>query len=124
MPAITSGLKQLLEDNVLGLATLAPDGTPHVIAVACCQVVGNRVIISNSHIQDTVVNLQHNPAATIVVWYRDWETICVGFELKGKAKNFTKGPWLDLVKNLPDNAGYDIRSAIVFTVSKIKQLLS
>lgn len=60
----------------------------------------------------------------MVLWNQDWEKSCVGFELIGKAKNYTSGKWLEYVKDLPDNKGYNISSAIVVNIKKIKKLLS
>lgn len=52
------------------------------------------------------------------------EKACFGYEFIGKAKNYTKGKWFEYVRNLPDNKGYKIVSAIVVEVTKIKKLLS
>ena len=58
------------------------------------------------------------------VWNKDWGKARIGFELSGKAKNFTSGKWFDFVCSMPDNKGYKINSAIVVTVTRIKKLLS
>lgn len=124
MSIITSGIKKLIEDNALALATISKNGRPHNIAVACCKVFGNKIIISNSHIKETIKNIKNNKQVSLVVWHKDWEKVCIGFELKGRAENINTGKWFDFVCNLPDNEGYDIKSAIVVTVLKIKKLLS
>lgn len=124
MTEISSGLKKLIEDNALALATISADGFPHNIAVACCKVVDDKIVISNSHIYETIVNLSVNNHISLAVWHKDWEDVFVGFEIKGSAENFTEGKWLDFVKKLPENDGYDIKSAIVITVESIKKLLS
>lgn len=124
MGLITSGLKELIEKNALALATAGADSQPHNIAVAYCLVRDDKIIISNSHIVESIDNLKNNPKVSLAVWHKDWEDVCVGFEIKGEAENCTTGPWFDLVKNLPENEGYDIKSAIVVTVKEIKKLLS
>lgn len=118
------GVKHLIENNALAFSSIDGDGCPHNIAVACCKVVGDQIIISNSHIHETIKNLEFNKNVSLAVWHKDWENVCVGFEIKGVAENFTSGDWLEFAKKLPDNEGYNIKSAIVVTVSIVKKLLS
>ncbi len=124
MSLITPGIKKLIEDNALALATTGKNNQPHVIAVAYCKVFGDQIIISNAHIKETIKNLLINNKVSLAVWHKDWEKVSIGFELLGTGNNVTKGKWFEFVKNMPDNKGYDIKSAIVVKVSKIKKLLS
>jgi len=121
---ITSGLKKLIESNAMGLATVGKNGKPHNIAVAYVKVVEDRIVISNSHIKESIKNIEQNENVALVVWNKEWEKACVGYEFIGKAKNHTSGKWFDFVCNMPDNEGYKINSAIVVTVTKIKELKS
>ncbi|MGW8185093.1 MAG: pyridoxamine 5'-phosphate oxidase family protein [Candidatus Moraniibacteriota bacterium] len=121
---ITLGIKKLIESNALGLATVGKNGKPHNIAVAYVKVEGDNVIISNAHIFESIKNIEKNNNVSLVVWNKEWETACVGFEIVGKAKNYTSGKWFEYVCALPDNEGYKIISAIVVKVAKIKKLLS
>ncbi len=121
---ISSGLQKFIESNVIGFATVGKNGKPHNIAVACVKVVEDKIIISNTHIKESIKNLKSNANVSLVVWNKEWERACVGFELIGKAKNYTEGRWLEHANGLPDNEGYKIISAIVVRVVKIKKLLS
>jgi uncharacterized pyridoxamine 5'-phosphate oxidase family protein len=121
---ISPGLKKFIEANAIGLATAGPNGKPHAIAVAYVKVAEDKIVITNSHIKESVKNITTNDNVALVVWNKEWEKACVGFELSGKAKNYTSGKWFDFVKNMPENKGYRIRSAIVVKVTKIKKLLS
>jgi len=121
---ITPGLKKFIESNAMGLATVGKSGKPHAIAVAYVKVVDGKIVISNSHIKQSIKNIEQNPNVSLVVWNKEWEKACVGYELIGKAKNYTSGKWFDFVCTMPDNEGYKINSAIVVTVTKIKKLLS
>lgn len=121
---ISLSLKKFIESNALGLATINKAGKPHNIAVAYTKVINNQIIISNAHIKESVKNLEHNNNVSLVIWNPEWEKSCVGFELVGQAKNYTTGKWLDYVKKMPENEGYNIKSAIVINVKKIKKLLS
>lgn len=121
---ITPGIKKLIEENVLAFSTVDKNGKPHSIAVACCKVFGNKIIVTNTHIKESLKNIKYNPNVSLVVWNKDWEKACVGFILKGKAIIFDSGMWFEFVKNMPDNEGYDVKSAIVVSITKIKKLLS
>ncbi|TAK96866.1 pyridoxamine 5'-phosphate oxidase family protein [Patescibacteria group bacterium] len=124
MGKITPGIKKLIEKNALGLSTVGKNNRPHSIAVACVKVVGDKVIITNTHIRESLKNIEQNEQVALVVWNKDWEKACVGFELQGKAENHITGKWLDFVKKMPDNEGYDVKSAIVVDISRIKRLVS
>lgn len=121
---ISLGLKKLIEANVLGFATIGRNGKPHNIAVACVKVEGNNIVISNAHIRESIRNIEKNSNVSLVVWNKEWEKACVGFEIIGKASDYTSGKWFDYVCKLSDNEGYKIKSAIVVKVAKIKKLLS
>lgn len=121
---ISHGLKKFIESNAMGLATVGKNGKPHNIAVAYVKVVENKLVISNAHIKESIKNIKQNENVSLVVWNKEWEKACVGYELIGKAKNYTSGKWFDFVCKMPDNEGYKINSAIVVKINKIKKLLS
>ena len=83
---ILPSLKKIIEANALGLATVGKNGKPHNIAVACVKVEGNVIIISNAHIKESIKNIEKNDEVALVVWNKEWEKSCVGFELIGKAR--------------------------------------
>jgi predicted pyridoxine 5'-phosphate oxidase superfamily flavin-nucleotide-binding protein len=121
---ITPGIKKLVEKNVLGFSTVNKNGRSHSIAVACVKVFGNEIVITNTHIKESIRNIKNNKYVSLVVWNKEWEKACIGFGLKGTAKNYESGKWLEFVKNMSENKGYNVKSAIVVNVTKIKKLLS
>jgi len=121
---ITPGIKKLIELNAMSLATINKGGKPHAIAVACVKVVEGKIIITNTHIKESIKNIKYNNNVALAVWNKEWEKACVGFELKGKAEYHKRGKWVNFVKNLPENKGYNIMGAIVVDVKKIKELKS
>lgn len=121
---ISNGFKKFIESNALGLATVSKNGKPHNIAVAYVKVLENKFIILNAHIKQSIKNIDQNPNVSLVVWNNEWEKACVGFEITGKAKNYTSGKWYDYVCALEDNEGLEIKSAIIVTPIKIKELKS
>lgn len=124
MVKITPGIKKLLEKNAIGFSTADKNNNPHLIAVAYVKVSGNEVIITNTHIKESIRNIKNNSSVALVVWNKEWEIACVGFELRGTARNYTSGKWFEFVKDMPENKGYKIKSAIVVKVKKIKRLVS
>ena len=113
-----------MEINAVGFCTIDKKNEPHSIAVASVKVFQNNIVISNINIKESINNIDKNNNVAIVVWNKEWETACIGFELKGKAKNYTFGKWFDFVKKMPENKGYDVKSAIVVKIEKIKKLIS
>lgn len=124
MGVISPGIKKLIEANAASLATVSKAGQPHAIAVACIKVIDDKIVITNTHISETLKNLEINDNVALAVWNREWEKSCVGFEIKGRARYHKSGQWLDYVKNLPDNEGCDVKGAIVIKAVKIKMLKS
>jgi hypothetical protein len=52
----------------------------------------------------------------------DWKENCVGYELKGAAKYFIEGKWVDFIKKIPINEGEPCKGAILVKINKIKIL--
>ena len=121
---ITPGIKKFIEKSAISFSTTDKNKKPHSIAVAYVKVFGNTIIISNSHIKESIKNIEKNKNVALVVWNKKWEKVCIGFELKGVAKNYISGKWYEFVKKIPENDGYEIKSAIVVSVKKIKILRS
>lgn len=119
---ITPGIKKLIETNAMGFSTVDKDGNPHCIAVAYTKVFDDDIIITNVHIKESIANIAKNENVSLAVWNKEWEDVCVGFEIRGVAENQVSGKYFDFVKNMPDNEGYDVKSAIVVHVKKIKKL--
>jgi len=121
---IHSGVKKIIENNAIGMATVDVSGKPHNIAVACCKVFGNKIIISNVHIKKSIENIEKNNFVSLVAWNKEWEKACIGFEIVGTAKSYSNGKWFEFVKKLPDNKDCIIKSAIIITIKKINKLLA
>jgi|GEM_PF-395030 len=120
---INEGMKNLIENNALGFASVDKFGNLHNIAVGFVKVVSeNELVISNNYINETVDNLKLNPNVSLVVWVRDWEKNCVGYELKGVANYFTDGEWIDFIRKIPVNKGESCKGAILVKLNKIKVL--
>lgn len=123
MVDINSGIKKLIEKNALALATIDENGNPHCVAVGYPKVVSkNQIILSVIYIVETIKNIERNNNVALVVWNKNWEEVCEGYELKGKAEYFTSGKWKEFVDNLPENKNESAKGTILITVDKIKKL--
>ena len=121
---INEGIKNIIENNAMGLATVDKIGNPHCIAVGYVKVISkNQLIISDNYLKETLENIKSNPNVSLVVWCSDWKENCVGYELKGKAECFTSGKWIDFIKKIPINKGEPCKGAILVTLNKIKPLI-
>jgi predicted pyridoxine 5'-phosphate oxidase superfamily flavin-nucleotide-binding protein len=120
---INEGMKEMIEKNALGFATVDKNGNPHNIAVGYVKVVSkNELLISDNYFQETSENIKNNSNVSLVVWRSDWEENCVGYELSGKAEYFTSGKWLDAIKKIPENKDAPRKGAILVKLNKMKVL--
>jgi len=113
----------LIEGNALTLATIDENGNPHCVAVGYPKVVSkNQIVLSVIYIVETIKNIERNNNVALVVWNKNWEEVCEGYELKGKAKYFTSGKWKEFVDNLPENKNESAKGTLLITLYKIKKL--
>ncbi len=120
---INKGIKKIIEENALGLATIDKSGNPHNIAVGYIQVISeNQLVITDNYLKESIENIKINPNVALVVWNKNWKENCVGYELKGKAEYFTSGRWIELIKKIPINKGEPCKGAVLITINKIKPL--
>lgn len=120
---INEGIKNMVENNALGFASVDELGNPHNIAVAFVKVVSdNELVVSDNCLNETIENIKRNPNISLVVWAKDWEENCIGYELKGVAEYFIDGKWIEFIKKIPINEGEPCKGAILIKVNKIKVL--
>ena len=109
-------IKKIIEGNPIALATVSA-GKPHVIAVADVKVIGNQLIVGDNYMKETIKNIKKNKNVALAVWNKKGS---VGYKLKGTAKYFKKGKWLEMVKKI--HKGYPAKGAIIVKINKIKRL--
>jgi predicted pyridoxine 5'-phosphate oxidase superfamily flavin-nucleotide-binding protein len=115
---INTHQKQMVETLPLGVATVNEDGSPNLIVVLEARVIsGNKILITDNYMKQTVTNLQKNSRVTLGVW-----TNKEGYKFIGEAEYHTLGKWLDYIKNMPENKGEPAKGAILVTVEKIIKL--
>ncbi len=113
---INKKIKELIEKNALAIATVMENGKPNVIGVACVKVIGkNKLLITDNYMKQTVRDIKNNSNVAVVVWDKDWE----GYKFLGKARYYSSGKWLKVVKELPENKGMPAKGAIVASISKV-----
>jgi len=104
-----ANLKKQIEKSVLALAT-SKNNKPHQIAVACVKVLGDSLIITDNFMKETKNNIKLNNKVSLLFWKNK------GYELRGNAKYYSSGKWLNFVKNLKENKGYKPKGAIVVKI--------
>lgn len=120
---INSGIKKIIEENALGLASIDKKGNSHNIAIGYVKVISeDELLVTNNYIKDTIENIKLNPNVSLVVWEEDWKKVCIGYELVGKAKHFTSGKFIEKIKSIPENEGEPCKGAILIKIKKIKEL--
>ncbi len=123
MVELNKELKSLIEDNALALATVDKSGKPHCIAVGFVKVVfKDKLLVTNNYMVETIKNIQKNSDISLTVWNKNWKQNCIGYELRGIAKYYTKSKWYDMIKQIPENEGEPCKGAILVTVKSIKRL--
>ncbi|OGM02988.1 hypothetical protein A3K72_02560 [Candidatus Woesearchaeota archaeon RBG_13_36_6] len=121
MVEITDDIKKLIEGNALAFATVGEDGKPHCIAVGDVKVVSkNELLVGDNYMNETKRNIQKNNNVVLVVWSRNWEKDCIGYEFRGTAKYFSEGKWVEMVKKIHE--GFPAKGAIIITINKIKKM--
>ena len=115
---ISSALKKTIESSHLVISSVNSVGAPHSIAVAFVKVLDkNKLLVTDNFMKNTIKNIQANSAVSVVV-VKGWD----GFEILGKAKYFSTGKYLDLVKQMPSSKGFPSKGALVITVNTIKEM--
>jgi predicted pyridoxine 5'-phosphate oxidase superfamily flavin-nucleotide-binding protein len=115
---ISLDLKKLIEENVLSLSTVDKENHPHLICVMYAKVLdSNKVLITDNFMKETILNIQNNNSVALSFFVGE-----AGFEMKGTAKYFTNGPYLELVKNIYENKGLPSKGVILVNVSKLKRM--
>ncbi len=121
MAEINHYIKKLIEQNAVALATIDKSGKPHCIAVGDVKVISkNQVLIGDNYMRETIKNIKQNNKVALVVWSRNWQKNCVGYELRGTTRYFTQGKWASAVKKI--HKGFPAKGAILITINKIKKL--
>jgi hypothetical protein len=113
---ISGEIKKIIEENPLALATVDKKGKPHVIAVADVKIISkDEILIGDNYMMKTITNLKNCSYVSLVVWNKKG----IGYGLKGIAKYFSVGKWVEKVKAI--HKGYPAKGAIVVKINKIKK---
>jgi predicted pyridoxine 5'-phosphate oxidase superfamily flavin-nucleotide-binding protein len=111
-------IKKIFEKNPIALATSDKAGIPYCIVVADVKVVSaDQILVGDNYMKKTLENIKVNSKISGVVWNRNWEEMCIGYNFLGKAEYFSKGKWLKKVKKI--HQGCPAKGAILITVSKV-----
>lgn len=121
MVEINDDVKKMIENNAMAFATVGENGNPHCIAVGDVKVVSKtQILVGDNYMVQTINNIRQNNNVSLVVWNKNWEEDCIGYELRGTAEYFTSGKWHEMIKEI--HKGYPAKGAILVTVKEIIKL--
>jgi len=113
---ISSDIKTIIEGNPVAVATVTPEGNPNVIGVAFVKVVdGNKILITDNFMNQTIKDITHNPRIAIV----GWNGKMVGYKLLGNATYYAEGEWVEKAKLISENKGMPVKGVILVSVEKV-----
>jgi predicted pyridoxine 5'-phosphate oxidase superfamily flavin-nucleotide-binding protein len=96
-------IRQMLDENIVYLATSTIEGKPNVVPIGLCQAVNNdQLIIIDVMFDKTRKNLEANPMVAISFTDQNrWES----YQLKGKAEIHTEGPIFEQMLQIRERKG-------------------
>ncbi|MEN3036538.1 MAG: pyridoxamine 5'-phosphate oxidase family protein [Candidatus Methanosuratincola petrocarbonis] len=92
---LSEEIKQMLDENIVYLATSTRDGKPNVVPIGSAYAISdNEILIHDMMFKKTRENLEANPQVAISFTdMKRWES----YQLKGKAKIYTEGEMFEKV---------------------------
>jgi len=106
------------KDKEVILATASKDNIPNANIVISLGFVGDKLLVANCQMHNTIKNLKENPNICVIGGY---------FRLKGMVEIFSSGKYFDLC--VKENKDYEVKNAIlisvkeVFDLDKVKRIL-
>ncbi len=105
---ISKQLMEMLDDNLVYLATSTPEGKPNVVPVGLCQAVNDRqLIIIDVLFNKTRKNLEDNPL--VALSFTDHKRMA-SYQLKGRAEIHTDGPIFERMLQIREQKEARVRS--------------
>ena len=99
---LSTEIKQMLDENIVYLATSTKDGKPNVVPIGMAHAISeNEILIHDMMFKKTRKNLEDNPqVAMSFTDVKRWES----FQLKGKARIYTEGDMFEKVLEIMKNS--------------------
>jgi len=90
---MSNEVKEVIDNNIVHLATSSRDGKPNVVPIGLCRAIDDHeLLIVDVFFKKTRKNLEENPQVAIAV--EALEKL-KAYQLKGKAKIFTQGDFYE-----------------------------
>ena len=115
---IPENVKKLLKRwKVIHLATSSKEGIPNLIAVECCGIAGDKILIADCHFGKTKKNLDENKRVSILT-----ENNKEHYQIKGTAEYQTSGKYFDKIVKILEGTGYQAKGIILVSCDEIYDL--
>ena len=115
---IPENIKKLLKIwKILYLATSTKEGVPNLIAVECCGIASDKILIADCHFEKTKKNLDENKRVAILT-----ESNKEHYQIKGTAEYQSSGKYFDKIVKMLEGTGYQARGIILVSCDEIYDL--
>jgi predicted pyridoxine 5'-phosphate oxidase superfamily flavin-nucleotide-binding protein len=113
-------IMQMLDENLVYLATSTPEGKPNVVPIGLCQAISDKqLIIIDVMFDKTRKNLEANPMVAISFTdHKRWQS----YQLKGKAEVHTDGPVFERMLQIREQKGERKRAQMQQAVEMSQEL--
>jgi predicted pyridoxine 5'-phosphate oxidase superfamily flavin-nucleotide-binding protein len=100
---MSNEIMQMLDENLVYLATSTLEGKPNVVPIGLCQAISDKqLIIIDVMFDKTRKNLEANPMVAISFTdLKRWQS----YQLKGRAEIHTEGPVFERMKQIREQKG-------------------
>ena len=120
MVKLTAEMKDAFSKmKIFPIATASNDGTPNVVPIAFCQLMGDDTIwIVDNFMNKTMANIRENPKIAMYLWGPEIKGC---FQIKGTLKIVTSGENYDKMKMLVNEKkpGLPARTLLVMKITEV-----
>ena len=109
----------IMQHSLVVLSTLTKDTSPRSILVEINKVDNDKLIITDNQMETTQQNIKTNPKVCVLI--SDIENYTY-LKIDGEASYYDDGEYFEYVKNLPWNALYTPKWAVVIKINNIKEV--
>jgi predicted pyridoxine 5'-phosphate oxidase superfamily flavin-nucleotide-binding protein len=117
---INKELMEMLDGNLVYLATSTPEGRPNVVPVGLCQAINEKqLIIIDVLFNKTRKNMEDNPL--VALSFTDHKRMA-SYQLKGRAEIHTDGPIFEQMLQMREQKGARMKSGMQQGAAMTKEM--
>ena len=109
--------KIIKKGEIIIFGTASKNNIPNLIAVECCGLFEDKILIAYCQFNKTLLNLKENNQVSVLASNKKEY-----FQLKGTAGYFNSCEWFDKVKKINELTEYKPKGAVVVTINETYDL--